>query len=419
MRIKKLFVLSLALMVVALPACLRSDVEQMGTSNYTSIDNAFSGSIAIGDGSPSVAQDGEDLYVEDQFEVDGEARFDGAIDANSTVDFSAQVSVNQTPTADEYTQLVMGEWTTGAAMTSGGSNGIYVISSPDHDVSNAYGLRARTDLRTAAAAVDVNQLHAIDGLINLNETQTYTLTDNISVVGAAIHGGTSGDVIGDAEADPGSMNLFYGAYGPTATVDHTIQTNGVLIKTHNATYVDYGVQIESSSDMDAGLYLNSHASNGTAKMDVGVEMTSGASDMVYGIDMEAASFTGADIVGDNGETLDNGTDTAWVIGGFLAYTEGAVIDLSNGGTITPVATYQPITNDSGGQITTSASTAIADGVVAGQILILINEDAQDIVIKDAANTAIGGDITLTGGALDSLMLIWDGADWAGLAMHDN
>jgi len=286
-------------------------------------------------------------------------------------------------------------------------------------VQNAYGLRSRLDLRTAAAAVDTNQLHAIDALINLNETQVYTLTDNISAMGVAIHGGTSGDVIADAEGDPGSLNLYYGVFGDTVTVNHTVQTNGMLLKTHNATYVDYGVQIESSSDMDAGIYLNSHASNSTAKMDVGVEMTSGASDMIYGIDMEAASFSGADIVGDNGETLDNGTDTAWVIGGFIAAEEATVIDLGAGGTITPTASYQPITNSTEGSITTDTTTAIADGVVAGQILILCNEDAQDIVIDDGANTLLGGNVTLTGGAMDTLTLLWNGADWIGISMSDN
>ena len=478
MKTKNLFVALLALLLVALPACITSDVEQMGTSNYTSDNNTFSGSVAVGDGTPSVTQDGEDLYVNDQFEVDGEAQFDGTIDANSTVDFAGAITcsyagncltsattadiewlgfasigngtsnhvvdgtaeslyvegsaevdgtiysdtgvvITKTTTANTYTDMVTSEWIAGADMAAGGSNGIYGISNPVENVSNAYALRGRMDLRDAAGAVSVNQLHAVDALINLNETQDYTLTDNVSVVGVAIHGGTSGDVVAGVGADPGSMNLYYGVYGPTATVNHSVQTNGMLLMMHDATYVDYGIQVQSSADMDAGLYLNSHASNTGAKMDVGVEMTSGASDMVYGIDMSAASFSGADIVGDNSETLDNGTDGAWVIGGFIAATEATVIDLGAGGTITPLATYQPLTNSTDGSITTDTTTAIADGLVVGAILILCNEDAQDIIIDDGANTKLSGNITLTGGNLDTLTLIWDGNDWIGIAMSEN
>jgi len=664
--IKKLLIVLSLLVMVALPACLRSDVEPMGTSNYTSTDNAFSGSVAIGDGSPSVTQDGEDLYVEDQFEVDGEAQFDGAIDANSTSDygdtvtfskgsgdalsvsaggalnndgtldqngtsdfgaavtcsyagncltsgttadlewlgfasigngtpdgvtdgtaedlyvegglevdkviyadgaidadstsnfadtatfskgsgdavdissggalnndgtldqngtsdfgaalncsyagdcltsgatadigwlgfasfgdgtpdgvtdgtaedvyiegglevdkviyadgaidadstsnfadtatfskgsgtaldvssggelnvdgtldvngasdFSDNVVIAKTTTDDSYDDLITAEWTAGADMTAGGSNGIYAISNPAEDVQNAYALRGRMDLRDATEAVTVNQLHAIDSLINLNTTYTYTVDDNISGVSTAIHGAAAAitSVIPTA-----TLNLYHGIWSSTATSDVDVQTNGLIFITFNNTVMDYGVQVQSSSDMDAGLYLNSHASNSGAKMDVGVEMASGASDMIYGVDMEAASFSGADIVGDNGETLDNGTDTAWVIGGFIAAEEGTVIDLGAGGTITPTASYQPITNSTDGSVTTDTSIAIADGPVAGAILILCNEDAQDIVIKDGANTAIGGDITLTGGALDTLTLIWNGADWVGMSMMDN
>jgi hypothetical protein len=139
--------------------------------------------------------------------------------------------------------------------------------------------------------------------------------------------------------------------------------------------------------------------------------TGGSDDFDYLIDGATADVNTADIRLSNGETIANTTDTAVQIGGFLALTEGSVIDLGSGGTITPTASYQPITNATGGSIDTSATTAIADGPVAGSILIICNEDAQDVVIKDGANTDIGGDQTLTGGAGDCISLIWNGADW--------
>ena len=42
-----------------------------------------------------------------------------------------------------------------------------------------------------------------------------------------------------------------------------------------------------------------------------------------------------------------------------------------------------------------------------------------IDVKDGANTKLSGDLTLTGGAQDTLTLIWDGSDWVGVSFLDN
>jgi len=176
---------------------------------------------------------------------------------------------------------------------------------------------------------------------------------------------------------------------------------------------EYVLQVRNSSTSgsgaDAAIYVNS---------DYGSSATTDSFD--YGLDFSGSAINTAEFRGENGETINNGTDTAIQIGGFLALTEGSVIDLAAGGTITPTASYQPITTSEAGSCTTSTSTAIADGPVAGAILIICNEDAQDIVIDDGANTDIGGNQTLTGGAGDCLPLIWNGADWNKLAtLADN
>ena len=221
-----------------------------------------------------------------------------------------------TSTANSYNGMISTEWTAGADMTSGGSNGIYAIANPVEDVQNAYGLRARMDLRDAAADVAVNQLHAIDALINLNDTATidYTVDDNVSVVGAAIHGGVTNALMtgtGVGGLGGATLNLYQGMWGPTAEQDYALETNFIKMISHAGTTVDYGLNIESSSDMDAGILLNNHASNSDATMDVGVEMISAAGKMVYGIDMSQAGITTAEIRGQNSETLDNVTDGSW------------------------------------------------------------------------------------------------------------
>ena len=158
----------------------------------------------------------------------------------------------------------------------------------------------------------------------------------------------------------------------------------------------------SGNGVDAGLYFASDASNAYDDFD-------------YVIDMSGADVDDADIRLSNGETISNVTDTAVQVGGFLALTEGSVVEIASGGTITPLASYQPIETSESGSTTTDTTTAIADGAVAGAMLILCNEDAQDIVIDDGANTDIGGNQTLTGGAGDCLWLIWNGSDWNKIA----
>ncbi len=175
---------------------------------------------------------------------------------------------------------------------------------------------------------------------------------------------------------------------------------------------EHVVQVRNSSTTgsgaDAGIFISSDYA-GSATTD----------SLDYGLDISGAAINTADIRLENGETISNQTDTAIQIGGFLALTEGAVLDLGATFTVNATASYQPITNSTGGSVTSSATTAIADGAVAGSLLIICNEDAQDMVFKDNANTLLGADITLTGGATDCITVIWDGANWVGLSFHDN
>jgi len=191
------------------------------------------------------------------------------------------------------------------------------------------------------------------------------------------------------------------------SIDARIMRQAATVPTN-----EYVIYARSSSTTgtgaDAAIYVASDYSGSTTTDSFG-----------YGLDLSGAAINTADIRLENGETISNGTDTAVQVGGFLAFTEGTVIDIAAGGTITPTATYQPITTSEAGSTTTSTSTAIADGAVAGSILILCNEDAQDIVIDDGANTDIGGNQTLTGGAGDCLWLLWNGADWNKVAEIGN
>lgn len=127
---------------------------------------------------------------------------------------------------------------------------------------------------------------------------------------------------------------------------------------------------------------------------------------------------GSDITFANGTTLGEATDTVLDFSEFLAATEQDVFALSAAGHITPTGTYQPITSTAA--ISANVVTAIMSGTVAGQLLVITNENAADaIVIPDNANTKLGGDKTLTGGEGDAIFLWWDGLDWICVGYNDN
>jgi hypothetical protein len=275
------------------------------------------------------------------------------------------------------------------------------LTSGDHDEA---GLKIRMDTEATTTTAGTT-LRAIDAEAK---------ADNPSGTVTNLYGAS---ITAKSDTGAGSVDRMFGL-----TVNS--QNNAAVVTTLGAADFrlyrpaatvptnEYGIQVRSSSSTgsgaDAAVYVASDYA-GSATTD----------SWDYGLDLSGAAINTADIRMENGETISNGTDTAVQLGGFLAFTEGTVIDLAAGGTITPTATYQPITTSEGGSCTTSTSTAIADGAVAGAILILCNEDAQDIVIDDGANTDIGGNQTLTGGAGDCLWLIWNGADWNKIAEIGN
>jgi len=136
----------------------------------------------------------------------------------------------------------------------------------------------------------------------------------------------------------------------------------------------------------------------------------------YGINFAGATAMTADIVFQNGTELEEATDTVLTFSEFLAAEEQTVVVVGAGYSITPTGTYQPITSTA--RVTTSTSCAVISGTVNGQLLILVNENAADLItIDDGANTHLSGDALL--GNDDTLMLIWDGADWLEIAQANN
>lgn len=122
-------------------------------------------------------------------------------------------------------------------------------------------------------------------------------------------------------------------------------------------------------------------------------------------------------VTDDATITDDLTAADVYAGDWLHLTASATVAVGSAETITPLGSYQPITSTAG--VTTSTSTAIANGSAAGDVLILRNANASDAITIDGAggNVECGGNIAL--GANDVLTLLWNGADWSCLALRDN
>jgi hypothetical protein len=98
------------------------------------------------------------------------------------------------------------------------------------------------------------------------------------------------------------------------------------------------------------------------------------------------------------------------------------LGLAAGFSIDPVSTY--IRMNATAVISSSTTTAILDGDTAGQILILHNNSVTGlpiptITIQDAANTKLAGNADFAMGIDDTLILIWDGADWLEISRSNN
>jgi hypothetical protein len=99
------------------------------------------------------------------------------------------------------------------------------------------------------------------------------------------------------------------------------------------------------------------------------------------------------------------------------FVGNTTLSLGAGSTLTPDCSYVRLSG-SGGNVTLNATTAIANGELAGQMLILEGrDDAATVTIPNGANTQMPAARTLGQG--DVLTLIWNGTDWLLLSFSNN
>jgi hypothetical protein len=181
------------------------DQADVTLGGATGIFGVYTGNVKVGNGTPTVAQDGEDFYVEGQVEVDGELQADGAIDANSTSDF-----------AD-------------TATFSKGSGNALVVS--------------------ASGAIDANGDLDVDGTANLDDVDV-DLSSSMNIDGHMLDVGTGSYSDADGDNDvgiAGDLEVDTGIYGDGAL---DIAGNSQMTGTLN---VDGAVTLNSTLDVDGNL----------------------------------------------------------------------------------------------------------------------------------------------------------------------
>ena len=96
----------------------------------------------------------------------------------------------------------------------------------------------------------------------------------------------------------------------------------------------------------------------------------------------------------------------------LAGVRQATLTIADGGTIAPTGLYQPVT--AAGAV---GCTMSGTGAVDGQLCVLMNVGANNIVITDTGTTMLTGNLTL--GQYDTVFLVFDGTNWLQLGTANN
>jgi hypothetical protein len=90
--------------------------------------------------------------------------------------------------------------------------------------------------------------------------------------------------------------------------------------------------------------------------------------------------------------------------------------LAAAATLTPASIVHRV-QGSGGAVTLNGTTAIANGTLTGQLLVLIGlSDTNTVTIQHGSNVRLNGNVVL---ALDDVLwLRWDGTDWLELSRNN-
>lgn len=123
--------------------------------------NILVGGLFVGNGVPSVTQNGEDAYIEGTFEVDGAAEFDGAVDFDSTITIGTD--------AVSATGLELDNYTLNLDIADGSADSTYWVVAPHAGAITACWTAIDGAVATADITVDleINNVAVTGDLITI------------------------------------------------------------------------------------------------------------------------------------------------------------------------------------------------------------------------------------------------------------
>lgn len=174
---------------------------------------------------------------------------------------------------------------------------------------------------------------------------------------------------------------------------------GVNVRTEKALVVENYITDQGTLDVTGAATIG------------GALTVTGLTGLNGGIAVDTSNFT---VSGSTGAAA---TASSMGIGTWVKLGSQSAISVTAGMTITPTGTYQSLTSD--GAKTCSTTTCIANGTTAGDLLILRNANASDVITIDGTGGNVECKTDKALGAQDTLTLIWNGSDWVCLALSDN
>lgn len=374
------------------------------------------GNLRVGNGTPDVALNGEDAYIEGTFEVDGATRIDGALTQNGTATFNGQAVIGDN---GDTVAIDSSDWDISA---TGDMTGIGAITADGN-----FSQTGATTFGTGTGAVSLNGATSVTGTNTFTVgTGATSLGGTLGVTGATTLTGAltanGNTAIGDAASDTisltGILSMFNAVIqGASALVfeggtdDNNETTLAIAEPTADRTITlpdASGTVLLSGGSATFNGLTNSGTLNqqGTISSSTG-DVTVGDNFVVTGTtDAQGtiANSTGSVAIGD--DLTVSGTST---LTGLVTATGGVT-------TVNNLATTGAGDLVSGDDLTVADDTTLSDTLTVNGNTTLGDATSDTTTINGATSVASGTNtsLTLTRTAAGQWMSFADGTDTFGL-----